>query len=172
MEKPAFDPLDPPTARNPLPAYGSAPSMRLLQDLVRVPRQERTRPLTPESRAMLVEIAAALSASLIPATAREIRDAVLGLLSHYPTRAMSTTERVSVARDWLTDLAVVPTDIIAAACQEWRRRPNAFAPTPGHLLELIGPVLAVRRFQHRMASEWLAAQHCAVNEDQRKGIGA
>ena len=168
MEKPAFDPLDPPTARNPLPAYGSAPSMRLLQDLVRVPRHERTRPLNPEMQALLLEIEAALSASLTPATAHEIRDAVLGLLSHYPTRAMSTTERVSVARDWLTDLAVVPTDIIAAACQEWRRRPNAFAPTPGHLLELIGPALAARRFQHRMASEWLAAQHRVANEESER----
>ncbi|WP_324410825.1 DUF6545 domain-containing protein [Amaricoccus sp.] len=121
---------------------------------------------------MLVEIEAALSTSLIPATALEIRDAMLGLLSHYPTRAMSTSERASVARDWLTDLAAVPADIIAAACQEWRRRPNAFAPTPGHLLEPIGPVLAARRFQHRMASEWLAAQDRVANEDKRKDVGA
>lgn len=83
---------------------------------------------------------------------------MVALLSHFPLRPMSDSERASVARDWLIDLSPLPADIIAAACQEWRRGANAFAPNPGQLLGLAKPVLDARRFYHRVAGQWIAAQ--------------
>lgn len=164
MRPPLFDPLNPPTARNPLPAYGSAPSMRLLQDLMRAGHHQRPPVLGPKSMALLIEIEAALATGLVPASAGEMRDAMVALLSHYPARRMSSAERVSVARDWLVDLSGIPADIIAAACQEWRRGTNLYAPTPGQLLGIAQPVLAARRFYHQNAADRLKAQPVAAEK--------
>lgn len=120
---------------------------------------------------MLLEIRDALEASLRPAPRDEVAVMLIALLSHFPVRPMSDSERAAVARDWLIDLSPLPADIIAAACQEWRRGANAFAPNPGQLLGLAKPVLDARRFHHRVAGQWIAAQG-AGEETNGKGSGA
>lgn len=142
--------------------------MTLLERLIRMPRDERTRPLPAETLAMVVEAEAALAAGMQPASLDEVREVMVSLLSHYPSRRMSAPERASVAGDWLVDLSKVPADIIAAACQEWRRGTNTYAPNPGQLLALITPVVEARRLRRRIAADWLAAQRAQTPLMQRK----
>jgi hypothetical protein len=113
--------------------------------------------LAPEERAELARAAAALSTSLSPATPGEIAEMIDRLAWHYPRTARPAAARRTIAEDWIADLAHLPADIIDAACAAWRRAPNDFAPTPGHLLALATPILEARRFWARLAAQ-LAAE--------------
>jgi hypothetical protein len=83
----------------------------------------------------------------------EIAEMVDRLAWHYPRTARPAAARRSIAEDWIADLAHLPADIIDAACASWRRAPNVFAPTPGHLLALATPILDARRFWARLAAQ-------------------
>ncbi|MCL5779206.1 hypothetical protein M1105_19775 [Limibaculum sp. FT325] len=72
---------------------------------------------------------------------------------HYPQAARPAAARASLASDWLRDLGHLPADILDAACTAWRRAPNTYAPTPGHLLALAEPILHTRQFWAKRAAE-------------------
>lgn len=154
-----FDANDPPSAANPLPRYGSAPGMRLLREWMRGMLNERTRiPLDAEAHRHLAVIERELSVSLSAATTSEARRAVIGLLNHYPARPLSEEAAAAVLDDWITDLRQFPADIILAACQQWRRGPNTFAPTPGQIIERAEPIMRVRQLYLRMARDALGVE--------------
>lgn len=111
--------------------------------------------LEPDQVPLVGEVARRLSASLIPATPVEIGRLIDGLLWHYPRPERPEEAEESVVLDWVRDLGHLPADIIDAACTAWRRAPNSYAPTPGHLLEIARPILAARQFWHRMAEKEL-----------------
>ena len=144
-----------PSAANPLPTIGGTPGMQLLRkQIMHGPKRPQ---LPPEEQADLARAAAALSTSLSPANPSEIAEMVDRLAWHYPRTARPEKARRAVAEDWLSDLAHLPADIIDAACAAWRRAPNDYAPTPGHLLALATPILEARRFWARLAAQ-LAAE--------------
>ncbi|WP_068316567.1 hypothetical protein [Aliiruegeria sabulilitoris] len=165
MKENQFDANDPPTAANPLPRSGNAPGMKLLRGWMRRTLNERVRdPIPAAERADMVAIERALSASLSTATTSELRQAVTGLLNHYPARPLSENAAAAVLEDWITDLRSYPADIILAACQQWRREPNTFAPTPGHIIELAEPIMRVRQLYLRMVRDALGVEARHVPE--------
>ncbi len=119
---------------------------------------DRRRAWEPDRVRLLEEAKTLLDAALFPATAKEIGGHVGTLMLHYPPRTLSPSDRRIVAEDWLSDFGDVPADILQAACQQWRRSPNTYAPTPGHLLELAKPPLETRRLWLRLATEILERQ--------------
>lgn len=74
MSKLVFDPLDPPTAKNPLPGLGSMPSIKLLEEALRMDPENRRRAWEPDRVRLLKEARALLDDALIPATSKEIGD--------------------------------------------------------------------------------------------------
>ncbi|SFC44579.1 hypothetical protein [Tropicimonas isoalkanivorans] len=165
MKENQFDANDPPTVANPLPRSGNAPGMRLLREWMRKTLNERVRdPIPVAERADMMAIERALSASLSAATTSEVRQAVTALLNHYPSRPLSEEAAAAVLEDWITDLRTCPADVILAACQQWRREPNTFAPTPGHIIERAEPIMRVRQVYLRMARDALGVEAAHVPE--------
>jgi hypothetical protein len=150
MKNPAHPDAVPSTAE-PLPAITGTPGMQLLRILI-VKGRSRERPV-PKDRALIGEAAAALSTSLTPATHKEIASLIEQLAWHYPRPDRTEAARKSVSRDWLRDLGHLPADIVDAACTAWRRAPNGFAPTPGHILALANPIFEMRGFWARHAAQ-------------------
>lgn len=148
-----------PSAENHTPGIAGLPGNGLLK--MRNERRHRLGygaklpDLEPDQVPLMGELARRLSASLIPATPAEIGRMVNGLLWHYPRPDRPEAAEESVVLDWVRDLAHLPVDIIDAACTAWRRAPNSYAPTPGHLLEIARPILVARQFWHRMAEKEL-----------------
>jgi hypothetical protein len=70
-----------------------------------------------------------------PAKPAEIVVELEKLFSHYPQQELPENALKSRWRDWLTDLAGAPLDAVRAACRDWRRSAERFAPTPGQLIE-------------------------------------
>lgn len=140
-----------PSAGEPLPAITTMPGMQLLRNWIVSARLKAMPPA--EEQAQIAEVAKALSASLTPAKPAEIAKMIEELAWHYPRQERPDPARQTVARDWLRDLGHLPADIIDAACTAWRRAPNQFAPTPGHILALAEPILHTRQFWARRAAE-------------------
>lgn len=163
MAKLVFDPLDPPTAKTPLPGLGNTPSIKLLEAALRMSVEDRRRPWEPAQIHLLEQAKALIEDALVPATAKQIGEHVSAVMLHYPPRALTPKERQLVARDWISDFGNVPSDIAQAACQQWRRSPNTYAPTPGHLLDLAKPPLETRRWWLRFATETLDRQKGKVS---------
>lgn len=152
-----------PTATEPLSAITATPGMQLLRKWIAKGRHGQ-RPAPPE-RALIGEAAKALSASLTPATCKEIASLIEELAWHYPRQDRTEAARKTVSRDWLRDLCHLPADIIDAACTAWRRAPNDFAPTPGHILALANPIFEMRGFWARHAAQ-LAAEDAPADAAQ------
>lgn len=58
--------------------------------------------------------------------------------------------------DWIDDVGTIPADILASACQQWRRGDNAFMPTPGQIIALCEPILTFRKAIIGRAKELVA----------------
>lgn len=56
------------------------------------------------------------------------------------------------------DLGDFPADMVFAVCQQWRRGPNTYAPTPDHLLQLGEPILRVQRILQGMEDKAQATE--------------
>lgn len=160
--KPEFNPDAPPSAADPIPTSGIGRGIELLKRRI---RRTGAQP-SPEDRAEIGAAETALSASLTPATPNEISDAIVALLRHYPTRSHSETAAESVLRDWTSDLGRYPADIVAAACQQWRRQPHEYAPTPGQLLAIAEPIRRMREFYLTIARRELGGE--ADQQPKRK----
>jgi hypothetical protein len=84
----------------------------------------------------------------VGATDIEIATLIEGLRRHYPAQPLDADGW----GDWYDDFADVPPDIIAAACRDWRRSDNRWAPTPGQLLALCVDA-KIRKHLSRRAEE-------------------
>lgn len=141
-------PIDPeaekPTATNPVPILAPTPGMKLLRKLAYQDAREVM--ADHETQALITQAAAGLAASLIPASPNDTAEMIRRLAWHYPQPPRTAQAQRAIAEDWLADLAHLPADIIEAACCEWRRAPNAYAPNPGQFLVLADPI-----WRHRCA---------------------
>lgn len=144
-----FDPERPPSAADPLGALMTTTGKELLSEFLKSGHSERPAWVASKVRDLegLLDV---LSRSLEPAAPADIREALGALVLHYPARPLEKDQRASVLADWMLDLGRYPADIVFSACQHWRRSPNQFAPTPGHLIEFCEPVIKCRKFYHRM----------------------
>lgn len=88
---------------------------------------------------------------------------------HYPQAARPSAARASLASDWLRDLGHLPADILDAACTAWRRAPNSYAPTPGHLLALAEPILHTRQFWAKRAAQLAGLPAPVIPAHQLRG---
>jgi hypothetical protein len=73
---------------------------------------------------------------LIPASEEQVTLHLGKLVLHYPQPDLPEGANKSRWNDWFDDFALIPEDILAAACRDWRRSSARFAPSPGQLLEL------------------------------------
>tara|TARA_R110002073_G_scaffold303806_1_gene472266 strand:+ start:4355 stop:4861 length:507 start_codon:yes stop_codon:yes gene_type:complete len=165
-------PIDPtaekPAATNPVPSLAAMPGMKLLRMLA---YQEAGRAMTdPENRAMIAQAAAGLAASLSPANPNEIAQLIRRLAWHYPQPPRLAAAQRAIAEDWLADMAHLPADIIDAACAQWRRAANEYAPTPGQLLALANPIWEQRRTLAIRAERFLEIP--AAPATSRRATGA
>lgn len=85
----------------------------------------------------LIQICDELQDSLRPASRTEIVRHVGALSLHYPQPDLPEAAHATRWDDWLSDFAEVPADILEAACRDWRRSAERFAPSPGQLLEKV-----------------------------------
>lgn len=149
-----------PTASNPMPSVKAKSGVELLMKWTEKKRKlgfgAKGPVLVKDQVPLVEEVAAELSALLIPAKRAAIIRMIEELSWHYPMYPRPEHAVESVARDWAADLRQFPPDIIRAACIEWRRSPATSAPTPGQLLEIARPILAARQFWHAQAVEALA----------------
>jgi hypothetical protein len=90
-----------------------------------------------------------------PAPAEAILDRIAALALHYPARPLTDAQAERLAADWIADLGHLPADILDAACRDWRRSANGFAPTPGQLLALADPIFRGRAFYLEAAERLL-----------------
>lgn len=82
---------------------------------------------------------------LEPVDPREVSVEIVKLLAHYPQTGPTDQKlAISVAEDWLEDMANVSAKGFRAAVTSWRRSTQRFRPSPGQLLavieELEGPL--------------------------------
>lgn len=148
--RPPIDPLAPkPSKDNPLPAISGWPGWQL----VRHGRYQDSGEIVidPDTRAALMQTARALEEALAPALPADAARMIWALFCCYAPRRQGRAAELAVARQWLADLAEYPDDIIDAACTEWRRGQEPFAPRPGEWLALARPILEARRAWARRA---------------------
>jgi len=148
-----------PAVENPMPSLALLPGVVLLKqrsaERHRMGYGAKLPPLKPDQVPLVAEVGRLLSALLIPATPAEIGRMIEALVWHYPHTPRPEHALESVAGDWIRDLGHLPADIIDAACTAWRRAPNAFAPSPGHLLEIANPIMSQREFWRRLVDSEL-----------------
>lgn len=133
-----------PTESDPLPTFAENPCFALLK----MPIDDAVK-LVDQSREGLKGLEADISNSLKPAQAKSIILFLEALAVHHPMKEMSRAESDLWAKDWISDLAHVPADILESACAQWRRNPTPWMPKPGQLLELISPIVKYREALHR-----------------------
>ncbi len=150
-----------PTVERPVPAVEGTDGLRLLRRLMREAVTKKVR-LEPAEAEMLKNLLDEAERSLHPARPAQIAELVQALSWHYPSRgALSPEANASVAKDWLRDLGHLPEDILDAACSNWRRGPNSYAPMPGHLLAIADPILNARRLLRDFARRYLGVEASA-----------
>lgn len=71
------------------------------------------------------------------ASKSEIIDCIEALAVHCRPPLMSVEQRELWMRDWCSDLAEYPVDVIATACRRWRHSGSAKFPTAGQLMPLV-----------------------------------
>lgn len=162
-------PIDPeaekPTATNPVPILAATPGMKLLRKLGY--QDARDAMTDHEPHALITQAAAGLAASLIPASPNDIAEMIRRLAWHYPQPPRTAQAQRAIAEDWLADLAHLPADIIDAACSQWRRAPNVYAPNPGQLLALADPIWRHRRALAERAERLLELSAAPVTPAHR-----
>jgi hypothetical protein len=66
----------------------------------------------------------------------ELTGLIVSLLNHYWTANDLLPVREQQVSDWLDDLKEFPTEIVAEACRQWRRKPGTRRPLPGDIRAL------------------------------------
>ncbi len=153
-----FDPMNPPSAKNPFPMFGREPGMRLLQQLIVSRPERRLAPRTAQEIEELEQLLSTLTQANAPGGSKPVSLAVGQLLNHYPQKRLSPEAITQLIEDWIQDLGTYPTDVIFATCQAWRRSSKTIAPTPGQLITLAEPIMAARNFHIRVLHSVLEAQ--------------
>lgn len=130
-----------PTPQNPAPTVDNEPLLRSLLSGGLLTDKIRDAGITAADLPTLTSIAARLAEAMRPAPPVLIAPTLERLFAHYPVTDLSEASHRTRWRDWLDDFADVPADVLEAACRDWRRSPERFAPSPGQLLALAKPYL-------------------------------
>lgn len=144
-----------PTQAEPWPGLAGEPGLMLLQRLIKRAEPGQKQRLEPAEVSALERLSEAMRLGLQPARPSEIAGAVEALMWHYPAVHRSEAAAKSVARDWLRDLGHLSAELVDAACSNWRRGPNSYAPMPGHLLAYADPIHVRRAMQLESALRYL-----------------
>lgn len=144
-----------PTMGEPWPGLAGEHGLTLLQRLIKRSQPGQKARLEPAEVSALERLSEAMRIALQPAKPAEIAALVEALMWHYPAIQRSEAAAKSVARDWLRDLGHLSAELVDAACSNWRRGPNAYAPMPGHLLAYADPVHVRRALQLETVMRYL-----------------
>jgi hypothetical protein len=141
-----------PTPEEPIPSLAGAPGLELLRSAT-ASRLATT--CSEAETSQILQAAEVIFASLTPATAMQIGEALERLALHYPVLRRTDQENDLAARDWADDMADCPVDLIAEACRLWRNTGAERFPTPGQLKALIGDILRTRKAYGERAEQFV-----------------
>jgi hypothetical protein len=109
-----------------------------------------------------------LEIALKPAKEEEIMTLLARLRLHYNASYMSAEGFKSLLKDYITDLAQYPRDLIEMACIEYRKNTdNQFFPKIGQLIKLINEAWYKRKGKLTRLKKLLEVSN-AAEEDQHK----
>jgi hypothetical protein len=96
----------------------------------------------------LIEAIEIMEDSLKPASTIQILKNLANLRLHFPTSDVAEQEASVLMRDYLTDMATYPADIIHRACIEYRRDVESqYFPKIGKLLNIMNKYWYDRRWK-------------------------
>lgn len=100
----------------------------------------------PADAAAFRNMADEIDALRTPADPRAVMVELERLFAHYPAPVGGWDGAAGRERwkDWLADVGHLPLDIIRAACRDYRRSPERFAPSPGQWLAFAEPYVKGR----------------------------